>query len=541
MGKASAPAADVLIVGAGASGAVAARHLAAGGFRVVCLEQGDWVSTSDYPGDRLEYELLAGSSWHLNPNVRRRPEDYPCEVSDAEIWPLMHNAVGGSTIHFAGHWMRMLPSDFRARTLDGVADDWPLTYDDLVPYYARIDAEMGVSGLGGDPAYPPGPPPPLPALPIGKAGRVAALGMNRLGWHWWPGRNAMPSQAYGRQQACARRGTCMWGCNEGAKASTDITHWPDAIRDGAQLLIRCRVREITVNGRGLATGAVYIDPDGVERFQPASVVMLAANGVGTARLLLLSASKRFPDGLANGSGLVGRRLMMHPFVSVLGIYAEHLDSWQGPAGQLIYSLQFYESDAARGFRRGAIWKVMPAGSPLGSLMRFAERPFDQRFGPAIHDVIDRAVGRSFDWGISAEDLPLPDNRVTLDPALTDGSGIPAPKITYSLPDETQRLLDFHVARAREAHGAAGAVETIVSHWMPDAGAHLIGTARMGTDRETSVVDPYGRSHDVPNLYIVDGSIFVCAGSVNPTATICALALRNAEHLMATARLQAVPA
>jgi choline dehydrogenase-like flavoprotein len=533
--------ADVLIVGAGASGAVVARRLAADGFRVVCLEQGGWVSPADYPGDKVEFELLAGKRWHPNPNVRGLPEDYPCETSEADIYPFMHNAVGGSTIHYAAHWMRMLPGDFRVRTLDGVADDWPLSYAELQPFYERVDREFGVSGLGGDPAYPPGEPPPLPALPIGKAGRKAAEGMNRLGWHWWPGTNAIPSQQYGRQSACVRRGTCMFGCNEGAKGSTDITHWPDAIGNGARLVTGARVRELVLAPSGLVDGAVYVDREGREHLERADVVVLAANGIGTPRLLLLSGSSRHPDGLANSSGLVGKRLMMHPYAGVLGIYEDDLDSWMGPAGQLIYSLEFYETDHSRGFPRGAKWKAMPAGGPLTVLGHLAARPPEQRVGKALHDLVERAFGRSFEWGLSSEDLPEEHNDVTLDPELTDGDGIPAPRVRYRLSADSRALLDFHIARAIEAHDAAGAIETAVVEWMPESGAHLLGTTRMGDDPASSVVDSYGRSHDIPNLFVVDGSVFVCGGAVNPTATICAIALRAAEHLIEHASRQEVPA
>lgn len=533
--------ADVLVIGAGASGSVAAKHLAGAGFSVVCLEQGDWVNASDYPTDKPEWELVAATRWNPNPNVRRLPQDYPCETSESDVNPLMHNAVGGSTIHYGAQWMRLAPSDFRARSLDGVADDWPISYEDLVPHYETLDIEMGVSGLGGDPAYPPGgAPPPLPPLPIGKVGRTAAEGMNRLGWHWWPGIHSIPSRAYGRLAACARRGTCMWGCAEGAKASVDLTHWPDALRLGARLVTRARVREITVDARGRATGAIYVDRDGSERFQAASVVILAANGVGTPRLLLLSRSNAFPDGLANSSGLVGKRLMVHPLNSVLGIYEDELDSWLGPFGNAIYSFQFYESDESRGFPRGASWHCVPLQTPLGVLGRFAGAPFEERFGPALHERIRRVLGRAFDWAVNADDLPLEDNRVTLDPELTDPDEIPAPRIRYRVSPTTRALLDFHAERAREAHEAAGALETIVTEWLPETGWHLLGTARMGDDPGTSVVDPWGRAHDVPNLYVVDGSVFVTAGGTNPTATICAIALRTARHLIETARLQPTP-
>ncbi len=285
---------DVLLIGAGASGSVAARELAQAGIAVVCLEQGPQVDNGEFYGDKPEWELMAQKRWHPNPNVRDLENDYPCETSDSDVNPLMYNAVGGSTILYAAHWQRFMPSDFRVRTLDGVADDWPFTYEELEPFYDQMDIDMGVSGLGGDPAYPPGKAPPLPPLPIGKIGMKAAAGMNKLGWHWWPAPNAIPSRPYGGRNQCVRRGTCLTGCPERAKASTDHTHWPDALQHGARLITGARVREITVNEQGLATGAIYIDRNGRERRQAAQVVILCANGVGTPRLLLLSKSARIP-------------------------------------------------------------------------------------------------------------------------------------------------------------------------------------------------------------------------------------------------------
>ncbi|TMJ97656.1 MAG: GMC family oxidoreductase [Actinobacteria bacterium] len=532
--------ADVLVIGAGAGGSVAARHLAEAGFDVVCLEQGGWLSPSDFPGDKLEFELLVEREWNASPNIRQRPEDYPCETSESDVEPVMFNAVGGSTIHYGAQWARMRPADFRVRTLEGVADDWPISYEDLLAHYDRMAHEMNVSGIGGDPAYPPGTAPPLPPLSIGKIGRRAAEGMNRLGWHWWPAAHAIPSREIGSQAQCARRGTCMFGCPEGAKGSTDLTLWPQAIKHGARLITSARVRAITTNEQGLATGALYVDREGNEHEQRADVVVLAANGIGTPRLLLLSASERFPDGLANSSGLVGKRLMLHPYMSVLGLYDEDLESWLGPWGTPLLSLQFADTDASRGFPRGAQWDVMPIGGPLMALARYDYLPFEERWGENVHRLVSRTLGRAFDWGIGIEDLPRDEHSVTLDAALVDGDGIPAPKITYRIDDDARANLAFQLARAKEAHEAAGAVDTVVTDWS-QWGWHLLGTARMGDDPATSVVDRFGRAHDVPNLYVVDGSVFVTSGPQPPTATIAANASRCVEHLLETAGAQRVPA
>jgi choline dehydrogenase-like flavoprotein len=530
--------ADILIIGAGASGSVAAARLAEEGFRVVCLEQGDHVDRRAIPTARPEWELLIQKQWSLDPNVRGLPSDYPINTQNSDIAPLMFNGVGGSTVMYGAHWMRLLPSDFRMRSLDGVGDDWPLDYEELVPYYERIDSQVGVSGLKGDPAYPAGREPPLPPLPIGKIGRVAARGMEAMGWHWWPGSNAIASRAYRNLAACTLRGTCDWGCPEGAKASFDRTHWPIALAGGADLITGARVRELPVDKRGLVTGAVYVDRNGREHFQPAGVVMLAANGIGTPRLLLLSTSTQFPDGLANSSGLVGRRLMMHPYAQVVGVFEEDLASWVGPWGQLIYSLQFYETDEALPFLRGAKWAAMPLGGPLITLEECAMGR-DDVWGADFHSNMRRWFGHTFFWGMMADDLPVETNTVTLDEQLTDADGIPAPKVTYTVSENSRQILEFNMARAREALEAAGAIETM-SNVVRETGWHLLGTARMGNDPATSVVDPWGRSHDVANLYIIDGSVFVTGGGLNPTATICALALRSVEHLITQRRHQEVP-
>ncbi|MGV9294041.1 GMC family oxidoreductase [Amycolatopsis sp. NPDC003676] len=531
---------DALIIGAGPSGATAARLLAESGFRVTVLEQGDWPAAADYPSDKPERDLLVAGPWNPNPNHRGRPSDYPVNDSDSDVHPLMFNGVGGSSILFWAEWPRMIPSDFRVRTLDGVADDWPLTYEELEPYYDAVDEMIGVSGLGGNIAYPPGYVPPQPPLPIGRIGRIAAEGMNKLGIGWWPGTSAILSKGVGSRGPCARWGTCGSGCPEGAKASFDVAMWPGALAAGVNLVTGARVREITVSGQGLATGATWIDRAGIEQHTAAPVVILCANGIGTPRLLQLSASSRFPDGLANSSGYVGRNLMMHPVATVLGEYEKDVEPWLGPESHPIWSMHFAETDASRGFRRGAKWTAVVLQGPVGLLQRFAELPLAERSGTAGHELVERLYGRAFEISASIEDLPAFDNRVVLDADLVDSDGIPAPKIRYTMSDESKRALDWHLDRITEVHEAAGAVSAKRVDFGGETGWHLLGTARCGTDPATSVVDGYGRSHDVPNLYVFDGSVFVTSSSVNPTPTITAFALRAAEHLVETAAGQRIP-
>lgn len=519
---------DILIVGAGASGGVAAQHLAAAGIKVTCLEQGEWPDENRFIGRRPDWELLAEPRWSPNPNVRLWESDYPVDASESDIDPLMFNAVGGSTVLWTASWHRLTPRDFEVRTRDGVAADWPMTYEELAPYYDEVEAAMGVSGRNGDPAYPEHAPYPLPAMPIGKAGMKLVGGFDKLGWHWWPGSNAVPSRPYRGRNACVRRGLCMFGCADGAKASTHLTHWPDAIRDGAQLITGARVREITVDAAGRADGAVYIDRSGDEQRVKAAVVILCGNGVGTARLLQLSTSKGFADGLANSSGLVGRGLMLHPIAIVTGTFEEELESWVGPQGQLLYSMQNYASDPSRGFVRGSKWQLMPHGGPLGFAMSLEQ-------GAPLHQRMD-GFGRTLTVMVYAEDLPEDSNRVILDSDMTDSDGLPGARLLYKISENSRKILDYNTAAVTDLLHAAGAVTT---NTMPICrefgGAHLMGTARMGNDPETSVVDRWGRSHDVPNLFVFDGSVFPTAGAVNPTGTICALALRGASHIVANRR------
>jgi choline dehydrogenase-like flavoprotein len=529
---------DVLIIGAGPTGAVTAKRLAEAGMRVIVLEQGDWPDYSKARADYPDFELTAGQYWSGNPNRRRAPADYPIDDSESDISAVLYNAVGGGTVIYAAHWQRNMPSDFCVRTLDDVAEDWPLTYEDLQPYYERVELDFGVSGLGGDPAFPQGKGPPLPPCPLAPMGRLVARAHNRLGWHWWPGPNAIATRDYGPLRACTQRATCMWGCVEGAKASVDRTHWPQNIRRGVKLITGARVCRLEINSRGLVTGAAYVDRNGGEYFQKACVTVLAASGIGTPRLLLLSASSKFPHGLANSSGLVGRRLMMHPFGTVVGLFNEDLGSTQGLWGQHIHCLQFYETDSSRGFVRGAKWGLQPTGGPL-SMTRSYPWGDNPIWGGGFHREIRKRLNHSAMWGIICEDLPDENNRVVLDPVLRDLNGIPAPKIIYRMSENSRRLLQFHLARARESLEAAGACETVVAPLIRETGWHLLGTSKMGNKPETSVVDAWGRCHDVSNLYIFDGSIWPTSSGMNPTATIAAMALRCAEHLASERHHQAV--
>jgi choline dehydrogenase-like flavoprotein len=519
---------DVLIVGAGAAGAAFAWSLADTRMNILCLEQGDWMNPADYPSTGTDWEARGQGDFGLSPNTRGRPEDYPVNDADSPISISNFNAVGGSTILYAAHFPRLKPSDFRVRKLDGVADDWPLDYARLAPYWDENDRMMGVAGLAGDPAYPPKQV-PLPPVPLGKLGETVAAGFNQLGWHWWPSDSAIATREYEGRAPCINLGPCITGCAQGAKASTDVTYWPAAERRGVRLATRCRVREITLRSDGMADGVIYYDGDGVERRQQAEVVVLACNGVGTPRLLLNSRSKRFPDGLANRSGLVGKNLMFHPYAMVLGVFDERLEGYKGPVGCGLWSHEFYETDPSRGFLRGFSFELARGLGPVGmALWGFAngQVPWGAKHHEAYDGIYDRVAGLL----AICEDLPEEHNCVTLDPELVDGNGIPAPKIQYRLSENSRKMLDYGAARAAQVLEAAGARRTFVEAPLRAAGWHLMGTARMGADPATSVVNEWGRCHDVRNLFIIDGSLFVTAGAVNPTSTIQGLTLYVADQI-----------
>jgi choline dehydrogenase-like flavoprotein len=519
---------DVLIVGAGAAGAALAWSLADTRMKIVCLEQGDWMDPAHYPTTGLDWEMRRFGDFGLSPNSRGRPEDYPVNDTGSPIAASMFSAVGGSTILYAAHFPRFHPSDFRVATLDGVADDWPLDYQRLEPWYELNARMMGVAGLAGDPAYPPKQP-ALPPVPLGVLGETLARGFNRLGWHWWPSDSAIATREYEGRAACINLGPCIMGCAQGAKASTDLTYWPAAVRRGVGLRTRCRVREVTVSDDGMADGVIYYDAHGALHEQKAEVVVLACNGIGTPRLLLNSRSRHFPDGLANRSGLVGRNLMFHPYAMVTGVFEEPLEGYKGPTGCCVMSQEFYETDPSRGFVRGYTFETLRGMGPLSSAllgMSSGRIPWGAGHHEAFAELFDRTAGMV----AICEDLPEPDNRVTLDAELTDSNGIPAPRIDYRLSENSRAMLEHAVARGSEVLEASGAKETFADAPLSVAGWHLMGTARMGRDPETSVVNEWGRCHDVRNLFIVDGSIFVTAAAVNPTNTIQALALYIGDQI-----------
>lgn len=531
---------DVVIVGAGASGAAAAWRLAKAGLRVTCLEQGDWFSYDNVPSLRPDWEIARQTTQHPNPNVRRNPVDYPVDDSEAAIKPFLYNAVGGSTILWGAHFPRFRPSDFKVRTLDGVADDWPISYADLAPFYEENDRMVGVAGISGDPGNPPRTPRQTPPMPLGRGGERMAAAFDRLGWHWWPCDVAINSAPYGEGRGvCNNCGPCDLGCPQRARSSADVTYWPMALAAGAKLITNARAFEIETDAQGRATAVTYYDRNGIVQRHRAHVVALAANGLGTARLMLLSQSKRFPNGIANDTDLVGRRLMHHPTGMVTGKFHEPLEGYRGPFAVSILCQQFYETEPERGFVRGYQMQLVRSDGPVGTACGgyLPRLPW----GEGHHQAFRETFNHTASLTVTTEDLPRPENRVVLSDSLKDSWGIPAPKMIYSLDQNTRDMIEHGIASATRAFTDAGAYECVPQRLLVHAGFHLLGTACMGADPESSVVDSRSRCHSVPNLMILDGSVFTTAAALNPTSTIQALALRAADMLVRERRDMVVAA
>ena len=511
---------DVAVIGAGPTGAAAAWRLATAGLRVVCIERGDWFDYGQVPSDAAARSRLAEGPQNANPNLRRGPADYSIEDDGSPIKPMIGNGVGGGSIYWAAHAPRFRPQDFRVFSDDGVAEDWPLTYTELDPYFALNEQRIGLAWKPGDPNGPDRSDKPLPLPPIGPVGARVAQTFGTLGWHCWPvdlvvGRDATKPST----RQCTHRGACHIGCPARRRAGADSAYMRDAVAAGAKLLTNTRVLRLEHDSRARISGLVCAEAD--RRFHVrADRFVLAANGIGTPRLLLASASSTFPDGLANGSGLVGRRLMLHPYAWVDGWFAEPHDLPVGQTAGLI-SLEFGVTQPERGFLRGSKLQLS-IGAPAPGVR------FDAY---EINGVDPRAhvIGLS----VSAEDLPEPENRVALSPTRLDDDGIPLPRMIYRLSTNTRAILDFGTARAAEVLRAAGAEAIEYTPLKAEAGFHLMGTTRMGHDPASSVVDKFGRCHEVSNLFVADASTFVTASALQPTATAQALALRTADHIVAT--------
>ncbi|MEF8840690.1 MAG: GMC family oxidoreductase [Haloarculaceae archaeon] len=527
---------DVCVVGAGPAGALVVHDLVRTGHEVVVLEAGPRFD----PDDRIDRMERSIRPYYDPPDVWEMGGDRDAFSATGELYYPLNVArvkgVGGSSLHWQGMVMRLHEADFERRTRGGYGADWPIGYDDLRPYYARAERRLGVAGASDNPFAPPREEPhPLPAFPPSYPDSLFAPACERLGVSTHSVPNARNSEGFDGRSPCVGYGTCQPVCPSGAKWSADH-EVRKAEAEGARLIDRAAVQRLVTGERDdRVTAAVYATPDGAEHRQEAREFVLAAGGVETPRLLLLSRSSDHPDGLANSSGLVGRYFTEHLFAGAGGRLDE--PTRQNHVGfNTTESHQFYD-DPGRGTEGG-----IPAdGGDLSAIklefLNYAgPSPVEmalsgEDWGNALLSRLREGYGTHVAMGALVEQLPRRENRVTLDLSRTDDHGNPVPDVQWSLDERTRRTL----ARANEIQRAVLGEMSVDVEWTvgPEntgPAYHHMGTTRMGADPDESVVDPRLYTHDVTNLSIASSSVFPTGGAMNPTLTIAALALKCAEHV-----------
>lgn len=505
---------DVCIVGAGAAGSTLAKELAEGGLTVVVLEAGKWFDTQeDFLNDELE--MYPALNW-----------DDP-RISDGEDALQLGRtntgrAVGGTTVHFTSMKLRLHPDDFNVYSTEGIGVDWPFGYDELEPYYERAEDFIGVSGPrhvpwpGNRKSYPQG------ELPLNAGDEVLAKGMEKLGIQWCMTPHAILTGEKDGRSPCMFYGFCSQGCKSDAKSSALVTWVPAAVKAGAEFREECFATRIETNSAGLATRVVYLH-NGIEYGQEADLVIVCCYSIETPRLLLNSANSQFPDGLCNRNGLVGKNLMVHPASIAFGHFPEPLDNFVSPPVGIM-SQDDYLTRPERDFKRGFLLNRYSM-FPIDFITTLLEENPDL-WGPRLFEVMDDYPH----WTILTsqnEMLPRESNQVKLSKELKDKHGIPVAHVTMSYDDNEKAMLRHTDKVVRDVMEAAGAEQVLLAR----GAYHLLGTCRMGTDPERSVVGPSCRSHDIPNLLICDGSVFPTIGAANPSLTIEALALRTAAQML----------
>lgn len=503
---------DIVVVGVGSAGGVLIQRLARAGFRVVGFDAGPfWDTEKDWVSDEAGSHNLYWNDLRITGG--ENPLAFGANNSG--------KGVGGGSVHWAGFTPRFHPSDFTVQSDTGLGADWPISYWDLKPYYELLEKEIPVSGPyyypWGDPhSYTYGPH-PTAGVPNVLVKGCTALGIGvSIG-----GPVAINAGSHANRPHCIYRGFCIQGCKVGAKQSTLVSHVPDAIRHGAEVRANCMVSRINMGDDGRATGVTYFDENKNEHFQKARLVIVSGYAIETPRLLLNSACSGWEQGLANSNGYVGKYLMAQAGNVILGRFEEPVRMYKGPPANSLTE-EFYETDPKRDFVRGfAIQTVGPLPIAFAKQAMASMGAWGWGMRRVMMDYNHYAC-----LGFLGEILPWEDNRVEL-AEQTDEYGLRVAKITFNLHDNDHKLINFGVKKTEEVMWAAGAQEV----YQEARYAHLVGAARMGKDPRTSVVNGFGQTHDIPNLFICDGSILPTQGSANPGLTIQALAARTADYLI----------
>ncbi len=502
----------VVIIGSGAGGGTLANELCQKGIKVVVLEAGALQSSASFIND--EWKSFSQLAWLDNRTTSgswRVAKDFP----NLPAW--ICKTVGGTTTHWAGASLRFQAHEFKTRTHYGEImganlQDWPLTLQDLEPYYARAEDKMGVTRTNG-----------IPGLPGNNNFKVMYAGATKLGYkEVHTGNMAINSQPRDGRGRCMQLGFCFQGCKSGAKWSTLYTELPKAEQTGnLELRPESHVTRIEHDARGKASGVVYVDKDGKEQRQKARIVAVAGNAIETPRLLLLSASPMFKDGLANSSGQVGRNYMRHMTGSVYGMFKNPVHMYKGTTMAGIVRDEA-RHDTRRGFAGGYELETLALGIPF---MAAFLNPGG--WGADFSEYMENYTHLAGMW-LVGEDMARETNRVTLHGALKDKWGSPIPNVHFDDHDNDIAMREHAFRQGQRIYEAAGAIKSFRTPPYPST--HNLGTCRMGASPQSSVCNAYGQTHDIANLFISDGSQFTSGGAENPTLTIVTLAIRQAEYI-----------
>ncbi len=502
----------VVIIGSGAGGGTLANELAQKGISSVVLEAGRRVEIADFKND--EDAMFALFTW-LDPRTASGSWYVAQTSPDLPAW--ICKLVGGTTIHWGGVALRFQEHEFKTRTRYGALAganllDWPLDLKEMEPYYDRAELKMGVAGTHG-----------MPRLPASNHCKVLFAGAKKMGYtKYWTANLAINSVPRDGRASCQQAGFCVQGCTFGAKWSTLYTEIPKAEATGkCEVRPESQVLRIEHDKSGKVTGVVYADSTGALQRQKARIVCVAGNSIESPRLLLNSSSSLFPQGLANSSGQVGRNYMRHVTSLVFAAFDKPVHMYRGTANGGIV-MDEARLDTERGFVGGYNLETLPQGLPS-----FAQNIIPNGWGRDRAYWIDNYANVAGVW-IIGEDMPRETNRVTLHPNRKDKYGLPIPDVHVDDHPNDIAMQNHGLKQADALYKSIGAKRTV--HHLPFPSTHNMGTNRMSEKPQDGVVNRWGQSHDVKNLFVSDGSQFVSSGGENPTLTIVALAIRQAEYI-----------